>query len=325
MAKRQGQEEGRERGRGRESERPDDIPTPGWRDIALRTWEQIGHDNVGLVAAGVAFYGLLGVFPAIAALVSVYGLIADPAEVQRQFEAASAVMPAEVQAILGEQMGKVAGSGTGALSVAAAGSLLLALWSASKGAKAFMTAMNIAYGEEERRGILKVNLVALALTAFVVLLGVVALMAVVVMPVLLGLLDFGGATRWLVSLSTWGLIVLVFVVTLAMLYRFAPSREGAKWRWVTPGSLAAVALWLAASIAFSIYVRNFGSYNETYGSLGAVVGMMMWFWLSAFIVIMGAELNAEAERQTRRDTTTGKPKPMGERGAYAADTVGEKP
>lgn len=317
----QNQDRGQEKGRGRESERPDGIPRPGWRDILLRTWGQIGQDNVGLVAAGVAFYGLLGLFPGIAALVSIYGLIADPSQVQQQFQAMSGVMPDELQRILGEQMGKVAGSGTRALSVAVAGSLVLAMWSASKGTKALMTAMNVAYGEDERRGLLVLNLTALGLTAFFILLFVAALVAVVVAPTLLAAFGVGR----LVGLLGWPLIIAVLLVALAILYRFAPSREQAKWRWVSPGSIAAIVLWLAASVAFSTYVRNFGSYNETYGSLGAVVGLMMWLWLSAFIVIMGAELNAESERQTRRDTTTGEPQPMGERGAYVADTVGEKP
>ncbi|MDX9861917.1 MAG: YihY/virulence factor BrkB family protein [Rhodospirillales bacterium] len=312
---------GQESGRGRESKRPGQIPRRGWRDILLRTWGQIGQDNVGLVAAGVAFYGLLGLFPAIAALVSIYGLIADPAQVQQQVQTMSGVMPEELHRILGEQMGEVAASGARALSIAVVGSLALALWSASKGTKTLMTAMNVAYNEDERRNFLVLNLTALGLTAFFILLFVAALVAVVFAPALLAALGVGRP----IAMLGWPLIIAVLLVALAILYRFGPSREQAKWRWISPGSIAAVVLWLAASVAFSTYVRNFGSYNETYGSLGAVVGLMMWLWISAFIVVMGAELNAESERQTRRDTTTGDPRPMGERGAYVADTVGERP
>ena len=222
-------------------------------------------------------------------------------------------------------MAQISGAGTGTLSLAAVGSILLALWSASKGTKALMTATNIAYDEEDDRGFLKVNLIALALTLFLILLAVVASAGMVAVPAVLGSLGLGDIAYWLIIVLRWPLIALVFMFALSVLYRFAPARDRPKWRWVSPGSIAAALLWLVASIAFSIYVRNFGSYNATYGSFGAVIGMMTWLWVSAFIVILGAELNAETERQTRRDTTVGQSRPMGRRGAYAADTVGESP
>lgn len=315
---------GYEVGRGRESARPGDIPKPGWRDILLRTKDSISNDNVGLIAAGMAFYSLLAIFPAIAALVSIYGLFADPQQVQQHLQAVSGIMPERVVAILGEQMAKVARSSSDALSLAAAGSIILALWGATKGVTAFMQAMNIAYGEEEKRGFIRLNLTALALTLFMVLLALLALVTIVALPAVIDLLPLGPATNLLITVLRWPLLALIFIATLEVLYRYTPSRREAKWRWVSPGSVTAIVLWLIASIAFSVYVRNFGNYNETYGSLGAVVAMMMWLWISAFVVVMGAELNAEAERQTRRDSTKGRPKPLGKRGAYAADTVGER-
>lgn len=311
--------------RGRESTRPQDIPKPGWRDILLRTKNQISKDNVDLVAAGVALYGLLAIFPAIAALVSIYGLIADPAQVQQQLGSASGLIPGGAQSILGDQMHRVSSGSTGALSVATAVSIILAFWSASKGTKAFMAAMNIAYDEDERRGFIKLNLVAFALTLFVILLAILALIFIVAAPAFLGNVGLGPTVKWLITFLRWPVIALVFIFALAVLYCFAPSRDRPQWRWVSPGSVAAVVLWLIASIAFSAYVRNFGTYNETYGSLGAAAAMIVWFWLSAYVVILGAELNSEMERQTRRDTTAGKREPLGERGAHAADTVGERP
>jgi membrane protein len=310
-------------GRGRHSEQPSQIPKPGWRDVLLRTWDQISKDNVSLVAAGVAFYGLLAIFPALAALISVYGLFADPAQVEQQLQASASVMPGGANSILGDQLRRVSGHSNGALGLAAIVSFLIALWSTGSGTKSFMAAMNIAYGEDEKRGLIWYNLVALALTLFIIVFGALALAFVAIIPAVLGQGNVGTLLNWAVSLLRWPLIAVIFIFALTVLYRFAPDREQPKWRWVSPGSVAAALIWLVVSVAFSIYVRNFGSYNKTYGSLGAVAATMMWFWISAYVVIAGAELNAETERQTRRDTTTGESKPMGERGAYAADTVGE--
>lgn len=315
----------RDDGRGRTSTRPTDMPKAGWRDILLRTKREISDDNVDLVAAGVAFYGLLAIFPALVALISVYGLIADPNDVQQQLDTAGAFVPGGAQSILRDQLAKVTGARTDTLGLAAAGGILLAFWSASKGTKAFMTAMNIAYGEKEERGFLALNATAFGLTCFVIVLAIVALLGVAVVPAFIDSLGLGGLVTWLVTILRWPALAVVFAFALSVLYRYAPSRQRAQWRWVSPGSIAATCLWLVASIAFSIYVRNFSSYNETYGSLGAAVGMLMWFWLSAYIVMLGAELNAEMERQTRKDTTTGEPRPMGEREAVAADTLGESP
>lgn len=314
-----------EPGRGRQSTDPGAIPAPGWRDILLRTKDQLVLDNVALVSAGLAFYTLMSIFPAIAAIVSVYGLVADAGEVEQHFLAVADLVPGQARTLLADQMTRVAGGDTGSLSFAALLSLAIALWIASRGTQAFMMAMNVAYNEREKRGLVKQNLIALALTVCLLMFSTLALVATVIVPAVIASLGIEGTRDWLIALLRWPLLAGFFMVALAVLYRLAPSRNDAKWRWVTPGSVVAVLLWLAASIAFSFYIGNFADYNQTYGSLGAVVGVLIWFWVSAFVVILGAELNAETERQTRCDSTHGDPKPLGERGAYVADTVGKKP
>lgn len=313
-----------EPGRGRQATRPSAIPRRGWRDILKRTWQQIEQDNVDMLAAGLAFYGMLAIFPALAAFVSIYGLIADPADVRAQFETLTAVMPGDAATVLGDELTRVSGAEDQTLSFAAIGSLLVALWSASRGTKAFMTAMNIAYNEREKRNLITLNLMAIGLTLFLIVVAAIALVVTVAVPAALSILGLDSTLDWLISVLRWPAIGLFFIVVLGVLYRFAPCRSNAKWRWLTPGSVVAILLWLIASIGFSIYVRNFGNYNQIYGSIGAVVVAMFWFWISAYVVIMGAELNAETEHQTAIDSTEGKPKPMGQRGAYVADTLGEK-
>ena len=316
---------GRDAGRGRQAERPGDIPKPGWRDILWRTKDEISDDHVSMVAASIAFYGLLAIFPAIAAMISVWGLLFDPQQIAQQIESVTGTLPEGAAGIINDQVEAVAaGAGTG-VSVAAIVGILLALYSASKGMKAMIEGLNIIYDEEEQRGFIKLNLVTLILTLGLIAMMIVALGTITVIPALLGNLGLGEVFRTLLDYARWPVLVVVALVGLAILYRYAPSRDAPQWQWVSPGAVTATVLWLIGSIAFSIYVRNFGSYNETYGSLGAVVILLMWFWLSAFIVLLGAELNCEIERQTERDTTAGRPKPRGERGAYAADTVGEKP
>jgi membrane protein len=314
-----------EAARGREAERPQDIPQPGWRDVLLRTWREMGADHVTLVAAGVGFYGLLAIFPGIAALISVAGLVLDPASVEGQIEQIAGLLPADAAEVLKAQARKVAeGAGAG-VGLAALTGVLLSLYSASKGMKGLMEGMNIAYDEEESRGFLALNLIALALTGLLVFGLLVALAVVVAAPALLGSLGLGQSVQALVNWGRWALLAVLTVFGLAVIYRYGPSRENPRWRWVSPGAVAATLLWVIGSVAFSIYVRNFGSYNETYGTLGAAIILLMWFWLSAFIVLMGAELNSELEHQTGRDTTTGAERPMGERGAIKADTVGRTP
>lgn len=310
--------------RGRQAARPSQIPKTGWRDILLRTKNQISDDHVSMIAAGVAFYGLLALFPAIAAIVSIWGLLFDPQQIEQQIATLSAFLPPEAAAIVEEQARQIAGS-AGGLGIAAVGGILFTLYSAAKGMKALIEGLNIIYGEEEQRGFIKLNLMALGLTLGVIVAMLAALGLIIVVPVVLGFLGLGSLANAVVALLRWPILFVGALLILAALYRFAPSRTAARWRWVSWGAGVATVVWIIGSIAFSIYVQNFGSYNETYGSIGAVIVLLMWFWLSAFIVLLGAELNAEMEHQTERDTTRGEPRAMGERDAYVADTVGERP
>jgi membrane protein len=312
-------------GRGRRAERPQDIPKPGWRDVLVRTKNEIGDDHVSMIAAGVAFYGLLAIFPAIAALISIWGLMFDPRQIEQQIAQVSSALPPQAASIITDQARKIASNAGAGMSIAAIGGILLTLYSAAKGMKALIEGLNIIYDEEEKRGFIRLNLVALALTLGLIAVMIVSLGLIIVAPALLGSLGLGSAVQALVTYLRWPILFVVAIVGLAVLYRFAPSRNQPRWRWVSWGAAIATALWIIGSIAFSIYVRNFGSYNETYGSLGAVVILLMWFWVSAFIVLLGAELNSQMELQTAEDTTRGRPQPMGRRGAHVADTVGESP
>jgi membrane protein len=311
--------------RGRQAERPRDIPKPGWRDILWRTKAELSHDHVSMVAASIAFYGLLAMFPAIAAMISVWGLLFDPQQIAQQIESVSGALPQGAADIVNDQARAVAGGAGTGVSLAAVVGIPLALYSASKGMQAMIEGLNIVYDEDEKRGFIKLTLMTLILTIGLIAMMILVLGLIAVLPALLGNLGLDEVFQALLTYARWPLLLVVALIGLAILYRFAPSREAPQWQWVSPGAVIATALWLIGSIVFSIYVRNFGSYNETYGSLGAVVILLMWFWLSAFIVLLGAEVNCEIERQTERDTTAGRPKPRGERGAYAADTVGEKP
>jgi membrane protein len=312
-----------EGGRGREADTPTQIPAQGWKDILWRTYEEFGQDRVMSVAAGVTYYALLALFPAIAALVSIYGLFADPATIQDHLNALSGVLPGGALDIVREQVTRIASQGGGALGFGFIFGLGLSLWSANAGMKAIFDALNIVYDEEEKRGFVKLNLLSLTFTLGAILFIIVALAGIVVLPIVLDFIGLGSGVEWLLSLARWPILLAVVVLGLSVIYRYGPSRDKADWKWVSIGGVVAAVLWLVGSMLFSWYVSNFGSYNETYGSLGAVIGFMTWIWLSTVIVLVGAEINAEMEHQTAKDTTEGAHKPMGTRGAQMADTVGE--
>ncbi|ANY84994.1 hypothetical protein BB934_43015 (plasmid) [Microvirga ossetica] len=311
-----------EKERGREAATPTQIPTLGWKDILWRTYEEFGQDRVMAVAAGVTYYALLAIFPAIAALVSVYGLVADPATIQDHLNALSGVLPGGALDIIREQVTRIASQGGGTLGFSFVFGLVLSLWSANAGMKAVIDALNIVYDEEEKRGFLKLNLESLGFTLAAVGFILLALTGIVVLPVLLDFVGLSSSLEWLLAIARWPVLLAVVNLGLAVLYRYGPSRDKAEWKWVTPGSLVAAVLWLVVSMLVSWYVANFGSYNETYGSLGAVIGFMTWIWITSIVVLLGAEVNAEMEHQTAKDTTEGPTKPMGARGATMADTLG---
>ncbi len=310
--------------RGRRAGSPSEIPKAGWRDILKRVSREQSADNISMVAAGVAFYGLLAVFPALAATISIYGMFADPGQIQGQIQAMSGMLPGQVQDLLQSQLTRLVSGSGGALGIGAIVGIVVALWSAAAGVKALMTALDIAYDEREERSFVRFNGLALLLTLGTVVTVIVALALIVVLPAVLGNLGLGGVAQTAVSWVRWLLLAAGMIAALGILYRVAPDRDQPEWRWVSWGSVGATALWIIASVLFSWYVSNFGSYNQTYGSLAAVVILMLWFWISAYVILLGAELNAEMEHQTRRDTTAGEPQPMGERDAYAADTLGKR-
>jgi membrane protein len=312
-------------GRGRDATRPGEVSAAGWRDVLLRVKRQIAADHVLIIAAGVAFYALLAVFPALAALVSVCGLVLDPSSVTQQLESLRGVVPGQAVDLMLGQLQGLAQTPRGALGWGVAGGVLLALWTASAGVRALIKALNVAYDAEERRSFLRRAGLALLLTLCAIAVAIVALAAIVVLPAAQG---FVGEDSWLrgaIQVARWPLVAVLFGLGAAVIYRYGPCRRRARWAWVIWGAVIATVLWLVGSAAFSWYVSHFGSYNRTYGSMGAVVILLLWFLLSSFVLLIGAEINAELERQTRRDTTVGPSRPLGERGARVADSVGRSP
>jgi membrane protein len=306
--------------RGRLAEAPHEIPRKGWKDILIRTWKEFQDDQIPLVSAGVTFYALLAIFPALGAVVALYGLFADVAEAQRHLQLLSGFLPADALRFFGEQMVRISAAQTGGLSLAFAGGLLLSIWSANGAMKAIITAMNIAYDEKEKRRFAARTLTSLTFTVGFLLFAVAAI-AVIAAP---GAIErvMGATTAMMFRLITWPSIVVLLGIGLALVYRFGPSRDDVKWRWISWGSAAALLGWVVMSAAFSLYVSGFAHYDKTYGPLGAVIGFMMWVYFSSQVVLLGAELNSEIEHQTVKDTTVGPDRPLGERGAVMADTVG---
>jgi membrane protein len=274
-----------------------------------------------LISAGVTFFALLAIFPAIAALVSVYGLVADASTINEQLASLQGILPQGALDILGDQVKLLNDKGNATLGLSLILGVALSVWSANGGMKHIFDALNLVYNEREKRNFIKLNLVSLAFTAGALLFLILALVAVVVLPVAFEFIGIGKDAWWL-ALLRWPVLLLAVLGGLAVLYRYGPSRDAPRWRWVTVGSTLAALLWLSGSLLFSWYVANFGSYNKTYGSLGAAIGFMTWIWISTTIVLLGAQVNAEMEHQTVEDTTVGEPQPLGTRGAKMADSVG---
>ena len=306
---------------GREADTPSEIPARGWWDIAKRTVNQISEHRLLTEGAGITFYAILAIFPALAALVSVYGLIADPTTVSGQLNALSGIVPGGGMDILGDELKQLVSAGGGKLGFGAIIGILVALWSANGGTKAMFNSLNIVYDEHEKRGYIRRTLISLAVTLGTLVFVMVVMAAVVALPIALNFVGLGKVTDLLLRVARWPLLLVIVTMMLAVIYRYGPSRTEARWRWVSWGGAFAAIVWVLVSLAFSWYVAHFGSYNKTYGSLGAAIGFMTWIWISATIVLIGAELNAEMEHQTKRDTTTGGEKPLGARGANKADTV----
>ena len=308
---------------GREAERPSEIPPRGWFAVLKRVKAEVKDDNVPLLAAGVAFYAILAIFPAIIALATVYGMVADPAQVEAQVAEFAKSLPAGADELITEQLKNVTSAGRQSLSIGLAVSLLAVLWSVSSGVQGLVKSLNLVYDERETRGFIKLRGLSLLLTLGAIVVAVVALVLITVFPGVIDNFGLGKAGELAASIVRWIVLALLVLVAFAVLYRFAPDRANPRWRWVSGGAVVALVLWLLGSIGFSWYVDNFGKYNQTYGALAAVIILLLWLYLSAFAVLLGAELDAETERQTARDTTTGPARPLGQRNAVVADTLGE--
>lgn len=300
---------------------PTEIPRRGWWQVARRAWSEGKEDNLSLIAAGVAFYSFLALFPALIASLLLYGIVRDPADVRAQAAAWTDTLPSDAASIITTQLEQLSANSSQSLGIGLAVALALALWSAAGGIGHLVTAINIAYDEKETRGFVKQKLLALGLTLGAIVFVVVTLALVAGAPAVLDDVVGSGPTRWALEAGRWLILLGAMVVVLGVLYRIAPDRADAQVSWVSVGAVTATALWLLASLGFSLYVDNFGSYGETYGAVAGVVVLLLWLWLTIYLVLLGAELNAEAEQQTIVDTTTGAPKPLGERDAVKADSV----
>ena len=306
---------------GERAERPTQIPGRGWLQIVKRAWQEAKADNVSLLAAGVAYYSFLALFPALIAAVLLYGIVASPADVARQVDQIGSALPSDAQHLLSDQMKTIAAGSNSALGFGFIVAVLGALWSASGGVNGLITATNVAYGETEKRNFLKLRGLSVLLTLGAILFVIVSVVLVAVVPAVASVIGLGVVGRILTELVRWVLLVAAVMVALAIVYRVAPSRDAPKFQWVSVGAVVATVIWIVASIGFSLYVDNFGSYGKTYGSLAGVVVLLLWMYITAFIVLLGAEINAEAEQQTAQDTTVGEPQPLGERGAVVADSL----
>ncbi|MCB1229936.1 MAG: YihY/virulence factor BrkB family protein [Verrucomicrobiae bacterium] len=305
---------------GRNASSPSEIPRSGWLDVAVRLWRSIKTHELSLISAGVAYFAFTGFFPALAALVSIYGLVSDPIEIETSLDFAESAMPHEVKELIQREMirftdNRVAGP-------AAIIASLIAIWGGAKSMVAFMKGLNIVYGETENRGIIRTRLVALGLTAGAILFTAILIgLLAVVPPVLKNFVD----ESWVksgINLLRWPLLFVVITFALSVLYRFGPNRADARWQWISAGACLGAVLILILSLSFSLFLSRVADYSKTYGSLGAVIALLLWFYFTATSVLIGGGLNAQLELQTRKDSTTGPPQPMGDRGAFVADNLG---
>jgi membrane protein len=306
---------------GRGATKPSEIPVKGWWQILKRTGHSVMQDGLLAQAAAMTFYSLLALFPALAMMVSLYGLIADPRTLSDTISGIKGVVPGGGMDIITGQLHSLASSPHKALGLGLLIGFATSLWSATSGIKALFSALNVAYNEDETRGFFKLTALAMVFTLGTIVFLLLAIGGVVALPAVLSMVGIGNDAKLLLDLLRWPVLLIGLGVFLSLVYRYGPCRARARWRWVTWGSGVATIGWLIVSVAFSYYAAHFGSYNKTYGTLGAAVGFMTWLWLSATVVLVGAELDAEMEHQTAQDTTEGPAKPMGARGADAADRV----
>lgn len=310
--------------RGHKAEKPIEIPATGWVDIGKRILSQLKKDHVQIVSAGVAFYFFLALFPAIIAFISIYNLIVDPAQIQEQLSMLSRLFPDKAFTIITEVLDPILNESEQTLGLSLLISTLVSIWSANKGTSALFEGINIAYNEEENRSFIKKTIATLTFTFGGIILTLLSLLLLIFFGTFVDQLGLPDTLRNIIDWSRWVLIAFLLVAGLGLLYKNAPDRDDPKFRWVSWGSVIGTLLWIGGSFLFSWYVNNFGSYDKVYGSFAAVIILLLWLFLTAFIILLGAEINSEMEHQTRKDTTTGEPEPIGERGGYHADHVAGK-
>lgn len=308
--------------RGRKARHPLSMPRPAWLDILARCWARFGPLNMGLIAAGIAFYGLLAIFPAITAAVALVGLIYDPVVLADRAEWLLSLVPPSAALIIQSQLNDVASAAEGSLTLAALFSVAVALWFASNATASLIQGLTVIYEETETRNIVKLRLLTIALTVLLLMGTSLSLIIVAALPATAGYFNAGPVVTGGVALLRWPLMFVVAVTGVAVLFRYGPDRRSARWRWLSPGAILGCALWVAGTYGFSLYLQTFGTYNEIFGTLTGVIVLLTWLWLSSFIVLMAALLDAEIEAQTARDSTVGPDRPMGERGAVKADVLG---
>ena len=304
---------------GRDATRPSQFRWRDWKAVLLRVYDNVFRHNLFLIAAGVAFYAILALFPAIAALFALYGLVANAADIAQQLDTMRRFLPPDAYSLIETQVRELTEAGEQKLGLASIIATLFALWSARAGVYGMVTGLNVAYSEHDERSTVAGILLSLALTGVLLVVVIAAILAIVVLPAVLQTIELDDQAAWIMAIVRWPIMLAALMFGIGMLYRYGPDRRQARVQWISWGSVIATAVWLLGSLLFSFYVSNFADYNATYGSLGAIVGLLMWFFVGAFIVLLGAELNAEIEHQTLRDTTVGPDRPMGQRGAFVAD------
>jgi membrane protein len=307
------------------ADKPTGIPWRGWKQIVKRAWAENKADNMPIIAGGVAFFGFLSIFPTLIAMISIYGLVASPDTVSSEVGTLAKNLPHSAADLIATQLKNITSNSSGSLSVGLVVSILTALWSASSGMSNLITAVNIAYDEAETRSFIKLKALSLALTFGGIIFVLITFSLVAVVPAVISALPLGIVGAVLAQVVNWLLLLAVFAGALSILYRVAPDRDAPRFRWVSLGSVVVTVLWALVSLAFAFYVNNFGSYNKTYGAISGVIVLMLWLYLTCYLVLLGAEINAEAEHQTARDTTEGEPEPMGTRDATVADSLPEPP
>ncbi|MCZ2857151.1 YihY/virulence factor BrkB family protein [Blastococcus sp. VKM Ac-2987] len=308
---------------GIDADSPTQIPARGWKQVLKRAWAENNADNMPIIAGGVAFFGFLAIFPALIALISIYGLIVSPEQAATQVEELTTGLPEDARTLIQTQVTNIADAG-GALTWGLVLSTFGALFSASGGVNNLVKAVNIAYDEVETRNFIKLRALSLVLTLGAIVFVVLTIGLIAVLPVVIDVLPLGSVGTVLAEIGRWVALLAVVAGSLAVLYRVAPDRDAPRFRWVSLGSVLVTVVWAVVSLGFTFYVNNFGSYDATYGAIAGVIVLMLWLYLTCYLVLLGAEINSEAEHQTGHDTTDGEPMPMGERDAVKADTLPAK-